>query len=346
MLEAGASDASYFNHLSKQRETVRLTSGDLVVATKIHSSSGGDPARIGPRHERPMMMWFCVAARILTNPLSNAFQKVLTRRGANPLFIIFATYVLLAAGCGPFLLVTGFPHSPAFWLNMLLCAVLAVASNVLLVHALKRSDLSIVGPINAYKPVVSLVPGIVFLHEVPGLAALAGIGLIVAGNYLCVDSAPAASGAGGFRRFFADRGVRYRFAALVFSAVEAVFLKKAMLVSSALTTFVFWSLLGLVVSLACLFLPFLGLRLRHELVVFGSNKLTYSMLFLTTGVMQLCTLIVLERFQVGAALALFQTSAVVSVFLGRGFFQEQHFARRLAGSAVMVVGAVLIILGR
>jgi drug/metabolite transporter (DMT)-like permease len=293
-----------------------------------------------------MLMWLCVAARIISNPLSNAFQKVLVHRGADPLFVIFATYALLSAVCGPLLLVAGVPSSWAFWGNISFCAVLAVASNVLLVHALRSSDLSIVGPINAYKPVVSLIPAIVFLHEMPGLLALIGISLIVAGNYLCVDSAASTPRTRAWRKFLSDPGVRYRFAALILSAVEAVFLKKAILVSSATTAFLIWSVLGMVVSLACLFLPFLGIKIGHEFTVMRSCAPTFGMLFVTTGVMQLCTLVVLERFQVGAALALFQTSVLVSVVLGRGMFREPHFERRLGGSAVMVIGAVLIILGR
>lgn len=279
-------------------------------------------------------------------PALQRLQKVLTHRGANPLFIIFATYVLLSIACIPILFVTGFPSGSVFWINISFCAILAVVGNVLLVHALKSSDLSIIGPINAYKPVVSLVPGILVLHEIPTAIGLLGIGLIVAGNYFCLDGEASGPGGRSFRRFLADRGVQYRFAALVMSAVEAIFLKKAVLASSALDAFVFWALLGFLVSAACLAVPFLGVRFGRESRVLGRNKLSYSMLFLTTGVMQLCTLVVLERFQVGYALALFQTSALVTVVLGHRFFQEQHFRRRLIGSAVMVAGAVLIILAR
>lgn len=291
-----------------------------------------------------MLMWWCVAVRIVSNPLSNASQKALTHRGANPLFIIFATYALLSAVCAPLLFAARVPSDPAFWFNLILCAVLAVAGNALLVHALRSSDLSIIGPINAYKPVVSLIPAIVLLHEVPGLLALIGIVLIVAGNCFCTGPSP--RGAGALRGFLADEGVRYRFAALVLSAIEAVFLKKAVVASSASTTFLMWSVLGLLVSLGVLCLPFLQVNLRHELSVMRSNAVTYGLLFLTTGLMQLCTLVVLEQFQVGPALALFQTSTLISVLLGRGVFQEPHFARRLGGSFVMMTGAVLIILGR
>ena len=72
----------------------------------------------------------------------------------------------------------------------------------------------------------------------------------------------------------------------------------------------------------------------------------YLLLALTTGVVQGSTLFVLGGFEVGPALALFQTSALISVLLGWKVFREGHIARRLAGSVVMAGGAVLIILTR
>src|SRR6185503_8780807 len=123
------------------------------------------------------MLWLAVAARIISNPLANVFQKLLTNRGVNPIFVIFASHGLLSVVCLPFLFVAWRAASAGFWFNIGLSAVLAVAGNVLLVEALKRSDLSVLGPINAYKSVVSLLPGIILLHEIPGPWALAGIAL-------------------------------------------------------------------------------------------------------------------------------------------------------------------------
>ena len=56
---------------------------------------------------------------------------------------------------------------PAFWANIIVAAVLAVSGNVLLVYTLRSGDLSMLGPINAYKAFVSLVLGIFLLGEVP-----------------------------------------------------------------------------------------------------------------------------------------------------------------------------------
>jgi drug/metabolite transporter (DMT)-like permease len=46
---------------------------------------------------------------------------------------------------------------------------------------------------------------------------------------------------------------------------------------------------------------------------------------------------------VGYSLALFQLSTIVTVVLGHRYFQEKNVGRRLAGSAVMTVGAMMIV---
>ncbi|MEO8522975.1 MAG: EamA/RhaT family transporter, partial [Acidobacteriota bacterium] len=58
---------------------------------------------------------------------------------------------------------------------------------------------------------------------------------------------------------------------------------------------------------------------------------------------QLATLLAFGVMQVGYSLALFQLSALVSVFLGYRYFHERHTRRRLLGAAIMVAGAALIV---
>jgi drug/metabolite transporter (DMT)-like permease len=292
-----------------------------------------------------MIFSLCILVRIVANPFSNVFQKLLTRHGANPLFIICAVLGLLTLFCIPIFLIDLPALSREFWWTMAVCSLFTVSGNVLIVHAVKRSDLSVLGPINAYKSVVSLVPGIIFLNEIPGPMGLSGIVLIVAGSYFLVDRDANHPKKNAFVRFLQERGVQYRFAALVFSAIEAIVLKRALLISSASATFAFWSTFGFVLSLAFVLLTIRGQDLAHEMDVVRSRKATYLFLFATTGLMQYTTIVVFAGFQVGYALALFQMSTIVSVFLGWRIFREKHFLKRLAGSAIMVVGALLIILG-
>ena len=291
------------------------------------------------------MVWLFIFFRIVANPFSNVFQKVLTRKAAGPLFIICATHGMLSVAGAAVVLFEPGSLSNEFWFNIAVVALLTVTGNVLIVQALKRSDLSILGPINAYKPVVSLVPGMILLHEFPGAMGIAGILLIVTGSYFTVDKNLQEPHLNVFIRFFKDRGIQYRFAALILTAIEAAFLKRALLASSPILTFAFWALLGFGVSLmAVMLLP--GGNLKSECGILQTNKKTYFMLGLSTGLMQLCTIFTLKELQVGYALALFQTSTLLSVFLGYKVFQERNIMERLFGSVMMIAGAILIILGR
>jgi drug/metabolite transporter (DMT)-like permease len=288
-----------------------------------------------------------VAIRIVANPVANVFQKQLAQRGASPLFIIGATHALLTVAVLPVVVRLAWPpQGSAFWGNMWLCAVLAVAGNVLLVFALRGSDLSILGPVNAYKAVLSLVLAIFVLGEIPSAAGLAGVLLILAGSYLVMDRAPGQGSGHAVRRFIGERGVQFRFAALACSATEAVFLKRAMLDATPGLVFLAWSVFGLPIAGAVVLL--LHRRgVRRELALMRLSWTTYAWLAITVGLMQLTTLITFGTLQVGYALALFQLSTLVSVVLGHQVFRERDIRRRLAGSAVMVAGAALIVaLGR
>ena len=115
-----------------------------------------------------MLTGLFVVARIVSNPVSNVFQKQLAQGGANPIVIIAVTHALLTLVALPIVAGTRWLDlGAAFWTNMAICTVLAVAGNALLVAALGRSDLSVLGPINAYKAVLSLGLGLFLLGEVP-----------------------------------------------------------------------------------------------------------------------------------------------------------------------------------
>ncbi len=289
-----------------------------------------------------MLTALFVVARILANPVANVFQKQLAQREANPVFIIGASHALLTLMVLPLAIRTQLTAlGAAFWGNMAICAVLAVTGNALIVCALRLTDLSILGPINSYKAVVSLALGVFLIGEVPSAYGLAGVLLILAGSYFIVDRAPNQPRGNAFAQFFRDRGIQLRFAGLLCSATEAVFLKRAVLQSSPVLTFVFWSILGLPVAAVAVVLLLraeAGRELRH----FGNHWPRYLWLSLATGIMQLATLLTFDKLQVGYSLALFQLSTLVSVFLGYRYFRERNIRRRLIGSVIMMGGATLI----
>jgi len=190
-----------------------------------------------------------ILVRVLANPLSNLFQKQLTQQSAHPVFIIAVVHAWLAVMCLPLCLTPGMLDvSSAVWGNMLISALLAVVSNVTLIYALSGTDLSVLGPINAYKSVVSLILGIFMLGEKPTGAGAGGVLLIVAGSYFVIDRRVDQPLSNAFVRFFSERGIQLRFAALFLSATEAIFLKRAIRLSSPWPAFVLWSMLALPIA--------------------------------------------------------------------------------------------------
>jgi drug/metabolite transporter (DMT)-like permease len=280
--------------------------------------------------------------RVLANPLSNVFQKQLAERSARPIFIIGAVHVCLTLACAPLLFILPAPAvSIDVWSNMLAAAALAVAGNTLVVHALRSADLSILGPVNAYKSVIGLVLAIFLIGEYPSPLGITGVLLIIAGSYMVVDRQVDQPWRNAFVLFFRERGVQLRFAALVLSATEAVFLKRAILLSSPWIVFVLWSVLG--VPLAGVTALFDGVRVEEQKGILRRAWRTFLALVFTTGLMQLTTVLTFERMQVGYSLALFQLSTIVSVLLGYRYFQERNIRKRLAGSMVMTAGAMMIV---
>jgi len=229
----------------------------------------------------------------------------------------------------------------AFWVNMLVAAMLGVASYVLLWYALRSTDLSVLGPINAYKAVLGLALAVVLLGEVPTVPGLIGVALIVGGSYFVVDRAPGQARRSAFRQFIREPGVQLRFGALICSATEAVVLKRAVILSSPVTSFLVW-------TVACFAIAAIGATVLRpqagsQVMRVRSDWRIYLGLAVTTGLMQVTTLITLETQQVGYSLALFQLSALVTVYFGHRYFAEGNIRRRLIGSLIMVAGAALIV---
>jgi drug/metabolite transporter (DMT)-like permease len=281
-----------------------------------------------------------VLLRILSNPVANVFQKSLSVKGHHPLIINFNTYLGLSILCIPFALRVHWSELPAqFWIFAVLGAVVGSLGNGFLVMALQKGDLSVLGPINAYKSVVGIIVGIFLLGEIPNWWGALGTLLIIGGSYFVLDTTE--------ERFswalLGRKEIQYRLWAMLLTAIEAVLIKKVILASGVLTSFLSWCWLGAVFSFLLLILN----RKRQALFVsagISKELFPYILLILCIGTMQLTTLYVFYHMPVGYALALFQLSTIVSVFLGHRIFKEQDIRKKLLGATIMMIGSVMIIL--
>lgn len=287
-----------------------------------------------------ILISIAVCLRILSNPLGNVYQKQLTANGFHPLVINFITYGLLAIVCIFIGFIIDWPVLPyQFWLFSLLGGMAGALGNGFLVKSLQKGDLSILGPVNSYKSVVGLIFGIFLLGEIPTIWGILGMILIIYGSYFVLDTMEE-----GFSwELLKRKEIQYRIWAMILTAVEAVFIKKVILASSATIAFMSWCLFGALFSFILLFIY--RLNLKSETVRMGTASFKeFLLLVLSIGIMQYTTNYTFDHMPVGYALSLFQLSIIISVLLGHKIFKEQDIRKKLIGSVIMIIGSVLVIL--
>lgn len=273
-----------------------------------------------------------VLIRIFSNSYLNVFQKLLTNRGKRAEVINFNTYLGLTF-LGLFIFSYDFLFTKELLFNVLMMGLLGALGNYCIIKALSIGELSALAPINSYKPVVALIFGIFYLHELPSISAFFAIILIILGSYFVL----------GFKRGIRanSKAIYYRVLALIFSGSEAIFIKKVILLCGIANGFFFWALAGLMFSV----LIFLFSRAFEEKTEFKSEDLKHLLLLiLSVGVMQYSTNYVFSRINVSYALALFQLSSILSIFLGVNIFAEKNLKQKLLGAVFMIIGACVLIL--
>jgi len=260
-----------------------------------------------------------LALRMIVNPLANLYFKRIAATGTPAARMMAWTYLLPVAVSWPLLLAS--PRTSEFWGWAALTAVLDLAGNLLVIHSLAQTDLSLFGPMNAFKPALTLLFAFVLFAERPTVMALAGIALIVAGSIVLE----------GTHWVLTNRGVQLRLLSIVFLSFTAASLKRVVELSDPWTAFAVWAFLCAIASA-----PFLG----------KGNAVELTRLSLCFGAAQVCTVLVLGRLLAGPAMAVFQLSTLVNVYLGAKFLGEPHWQRRTLATVVMLAGAVLVISSR
>lgn len=264
-----------------------------------------------------------IGARIFSNSYLNVCQKLLTNNGENPSVVNLYMYI------GAALIGVLFCPNPIInnelILPVLIMGLLSALGNYFIIKALSCGELSTLAPINSYKPVVALIFGIFLLNEIPGVIEILGILLIIIGTFVLIN-----------QKFTPGKAYLYRFLALIFSAADAIFIKKVILLSNISSAFLYWAVAGLIFSL--LFTVKISCKIRKE------NIITQLLLIFMFALMQYSTNFVFSKMNVAYALALFQLSTLVSVFLGVNIFKEEGLVRKIIASLIMITGAVIIIL--
>ena len=285
------------------------------------------------------MNWV-ILGRVLLSVSGNTIQKRLAGRGMSILALWLVTYILmlvpLAALCLP-----RAPHlSGAFWINAMLGGLLDALGNLAMVAALRSTDLSVFGPLNAFRPVIALLAGWLFLGETPTLYGASGVMVIVAGAALLLrgrrGSAPT-----DINKKPSTLPVILRVLGLSLSSVGAVFLKRAAGLADAEVVLGAWTACGLV----CLLVAAMWRRPSSWLSLGPLARGSWSWLLLHAlifGAMQWITIRIFTGTLLAYSFAYFQLGMVLQVVVGAVFFREPGLWWRLASGLVMGLGACLM----
>jgi uncharacterized membrane protein len=283
---------------------------------------------------------FAVIIRILVNPFSNVLQKQITIKGQHPLFINLFTYLILAIISTVLIFDISIQSlDSSFWWYSLAGGITGALGNGFIIKALEKGDLSILGPINAYKSIIGMAFAYLLIKEVPNTWGLLGMALIIIGSYFVLDTTEEKFS----WKLFKTPAIQYRLAALILTGIQAVLDKKVIEHSNLEIAFAGWSIFG--AGFSFVFILFTKVSIKQEINKFNTSiLLKYALLVTTVGLMLASTNYTLSHMPVGYALALFQLSILLSVVLGHRLFNELHLAKKLIGASIMIIGSAMIIL--
>ena len=264
-----------------------------------------------------------VLIRTFSNSYLNVFQKILTNKDESASIVNFFTYLGLT------ILGIIFCHniifSASFLPHIFTMGFLGALGNYYIVKALSCGELSALAPINSYKPIIAMIIGFFLLNEIPNFIQFLGILLIISGTFLLKPT-----------KVFFNKATLYRFIALILLGTEAIFIKKIILLSNINSTFLYWVIAGLIFS------GIFAILSKHKIKIKKENIKYQLALITTVAIMQYSTTYVFAKMNVAYALALFQLSTILSVFLGINIFKERGFLQKAIASTIMIIGAVII----
>jgi drug/metabolite transporter (DMT)-like permease len=286
------------------------------------------------------MMAFLVLVRVVLSVSTNAIQKRLLLDGAGVNQTWILTYLLMLGPATLAAVIRPFGGGALFWRDILVGGGLDAIGNLAMVAALRGTDVSIFGPLNALRPILALGAGWIFLGETPTVVGFAGIGITFLGAVVLLGGKHEASAQVDRRHLW--KMLLLRVAGLSLGTIGAVFLKRAAMQSSAELTVAAWILCGLFVLLVFAITRRPG-TLAGLKGALGKHRFwlgTHAAVFVT---MQWLTITIFQKTLLAYSFVFFQLGMALQVIVGRVLFKEPAFVRRMIGAIIMSAGSGLIV---
>ncbi|MBS3105837.1 DMT family transporter [Candidatus Woesearchaeota archaeon] len=243
----------------------------------------------------------------------------------------------------PFLLILLYFNYPqkisldVYWIAAL-NGILLIITTYMLVKALQTSKLSVSLPMLSLTPLFLVMLSYFMLREIPSEAGFIGIILIVAGAYIVNIK----NGEGFFEPFnslFKIKGSFYVIiVAFVWSITSNLF-KMGIIASNALF---FTVLVYFFISLVML--PLFFIKFNEKLNQLKINFKLLAFLGVSSAFMIALASYAMASAIVPYVISLKRSSLIFSIFIGYFVFKERNIRNSLIGTAIMLIGGILITL--
>lgn len=233
--------------------------------------------------------------------------------------------------------------SPDYWWTFAILMPVNIAGVMLYFRAINLAPLSLTLPYQAFTPAFAMGTGWLILGEVPNLWGASGVLFIVAGSYLLnIETRKTGGSLAPFKAIVAEPGTRAMLGSALVYGFSAVIGRKGILESDPLYfACTFFIAQGAILAV---FLPLLG---RARLSAMRVPPLKGLVLALLVVGHILCHCLAMSMVKAVYMIAIKRLNAVFAVLLGGLWLKEAGMGAKLAGAALMFVGAAAIgLLGR
>ena len=229
-----------------------------------------------------------------------------------------------------------FAHSRIFFFYVILRSISDTAAEWLKMSSYRFGDISLVSIVFSMQPLIIVVFFYLFLNERPTALALLGIVVIVLGTLLLALEKPF----GEQERKLRSKAILLSFLSTICFSVNSIFDRLAVQEGSPVWSACTMTLLS---GLFLAPLPLLQSHRREALVL--QKGLLFRRGFLEVLAMT-SKLLALRYLEVAYVAGLQKLSTLFSVIGGRFLYGEKGFSTRFIASAVIFLGAFLILIGR
>lgn len=236
-------------------------------------------------------------------------------------------------------------HEPLYLGVLLLGGLLSGCGGWALNAAIKRSEVSLVGPIMTLTPGFVLVLETLLQDASPGLIGSAGLALLMVGSYILSIGGAGTSWDAPLRRLFTNPGSVLTLTAAFCFGAATLLGREGVRMSDPLSFTVAVALINPIILMALFSIQdpgFYRIAFPRSALRYWRGLLLLGLLF---ALMRIADQIALGLTHASYAMAVKRTAGVFAVILGHMVFREPYLKSKLAGSAVMLAGLFLLTLG-